>query len=303
MGAGLALVATKATSASVVIMFGAVIYAVGAGFASRTRDLAEGSRTTRFAEEAKRILHDIAEGVRQIAKRPAAALGVTSFLTLRTLISFASLVFALQAREILGGKSSNTAVIIAGLSAAAGAALGFVAAQVLKDRVPPPRLIVGAMIVAGAGMLALGGVKSTVGLSVVAFVAALAYFVGKISADTIMQQSLPDQYRGRGFSFFDVAYNLAWIIPAVVLFVAWTGDNARLLMIGAGVVFLLGALATAAWYRRLGRDAFVLPGEALPSSTGEADPVPAGERRSNGEVEVPATAAAAESDERAGEPS
>ena len=138
MGAGLALVATKATSASVVIMAGAVVYAVGAGFASRTRNLTEGSpHKVRFAEEAKRILHDIAEGVRQIAKRPAAALGVTSFLTLRTLISFASLVFALQARDILGGgDSSNTAVIIAGLAAAAGAGLGFVAAQVLKDRVP-----------------------------------------------------------------------------------------------------------------------------------------------------------------------
>ena len=124
MGAGIALVATKATSATVVIMVGAVVYAIGAGFASRTRNLAEGSRHTRFGEEARRILHDIAEGVRQIAKRPAAALGVTSFLTLRTLISFASLVFALQARAILGGGSSNTAVIIAGLAAAAGPGWG-----------------------------------------------------------------------------------------------------------------------------------------------------------------------------------
>src|SRR5439155_14135981 len=121
-------------------------------------------------------------------------LGVTTFLTLRSLVSFASLVFALQARQILGGRSGNAAVIVAGLAAAVGAALGFVVAQSLKERVPPARLIVAAMVVAGAGFVALGGVRSTVGLSVVAFVAALAYFLGKISADTIMQQALPDQY-------------------------------------------------------------------------------------------------------------
>ncbi len=260
-GAGMALVGTKLVSAGVVILGGAIVYGVGALFAARTSNLAEGSRTSRILEEAKRILHDIAEGVRQIRRRPPAALGVTSFLTLRTLISFGSLVFALQARAILGGKSSSTAVIIAGLAAALGAALGFVLAQMLKDRVAPPRLIVGAMLVAGIGFVALGGIRTTFGLSVVAFVAALSYFVGKISADTIMQQSLPDEYRGRGFSFFDVAYNLAWILPALVLFATWTTGRARLLMIAAGALFLLLGLVTSMWYRRLGPEAFDHPSE------------------------------------------
>jgi sugar phosphate permease len=288
VGAGIALVGTKATSAGVVIVAGAIVYAVGAAFASRTRDLAEGTRAVRLADEARRILRDIAEGVRQVGRRPAAALGVSTFVTLRTLVSFGSLVFALQARDILGGKSSNTALIIAGLAAAVGAGLGFVAAQVLKDRVPPPRLIVGAMVTAGVGFVTLGGVRSTIGLSVVAFVAALGYFVGKVSADTIMQQSLPDQYRGRGFSFFDVAYNLAWIAPALVLFAIWTAGRARALMIGAGVLFLLGAAVTAAWAKRLGRDAF-LPGPQEPGHRVEPQPAP-----DAGEPEAP---------ERAGTPS
>jgi Major Facilitator Superfamily len=266
VGAGIALVGTKVASAGVVIVLGAVVYGVGAAFAARTAGLSEGGRVSRFLEEARRILHDVGEGVRQIRRRPAASLGVTSFLTLRTLVSFGSLVFALQAREILGGSSGNSAVIVAGLAAAAGAALGFVVAQGLKDRVPPARLIVAAMLVAGAGFVALGGVRSMLGLSVVAFVAALAYFLGKISADTIMQQSLPDQYRGRGFSFFDVAYNLAWIVPALVLFALWGSGRARLLMVGAGTLFLLAAAGTAAWARRLG--------DQLPRPQREDDPAP-----------------------------
>ncbi|HEX9374688.1 MAG TPA: MFS transporter [Actinomycetota bacterium] len=253
-GAGIALVGTKATSAGAVIVVGAIVYGVGALFASRVGNLAEGTRTTRFMDEARRILRDIGEGIRQIRKRPAASLGVTSFLTLRTLVSFASLVFALQARDILGGKgnSSNAAVIVAGLAAAAGASLGFVLAQMLKDRTPPARLIVAAMGTAGVGFVLVGGVRSTLGLSVTAFVAALAYFIGKISADTIMQQTLPDQYRGRGFSFFDVAFNLAWIVPALILFATWSPGRARLLMRVAGAVFLGAALLVAAWAKRLG---------------------------------------------------
>ena len=95
------------------------------------------------------------------------------------------------------------------------------------------------------------GVISTLGLDVVAFVVSLGYFLGKISADTITQQALADRYRGRGFSFFDVAYNLAWIVPAIVLWALWTHVGPRVLQIGGGVVFLVAALVIGAWARRL----------------------------------------------------
>ena len=35
-----------------------------------------------------------------------------------------------------------------------------------------------------------------------------AFFLGKISADTIVQQAMPDDFRGRAFALFDIAYNL-----------------------------------------------------------------------------------------------
>ncbi|MDP9342845.1 MAG: MFS transporter [Actinomycetota bacterium] len=260
-GAGVALVGTKVTSASVVIVGGAIVYGVGALFAARTSNLAQGSRTTRFFREARRILRGIAEGLREVRKHPAAKLGLASFLSIRMLASFVGLIFALEVRQILGAGSNKTAVLIAGLAAAGGAALGFVAAQSLKDRVPPARLIVGAFVVAGTGTIAFGGVTKILGLSVVAFVAALGYFLGKISADTIMQQALADQYRGRGFSFFDIAYNLAWILPALVLYALWAPGRVRLLQIGAGLVFLASGAVVAVWSRRIASD-LEPPGES-----------------------------------------
>jgi Major Facilitator Superfamily len=253
-GAAVALVGTKIASAGLVVAGGACVYAVGAVVASRVASLEERKRTTRFGQEVRRILRNIRDGIREVGHRPPAKLGLFSFLTLRSLVSFVALVFALEVRQILGGGSSKQALLIAAAAGALGAALGFVAAQLLKDRVPPARLIVGSLLVAGAGTVAFGGFTKVLGLSVVAFVSALGYFLGKISADTIMQQSLPDQYRGRGFSFFDVAYNMAWIVPGVVLFALWSGGRAGALVIGAGVLFLTAAAVVAAWSKRLGAE-------------------------------------------------
>jgi sugar phosphate permease len=115
-----------------------------------------------------------------------------------------------------------------------------VLAQKLKDRVPPARLLVAAMCAVGGGAIAFGGVQTIAGYSALTFVGALGFFLGKISADTIMQQSLPDGFRGRGFSLFDIAYNLGWIVPALVLAVVWgDGANVRVILIGSGAVFLV----------------------------------------------------------------
>ena len=262
-GAAIALAGTKVASAGIVVAAGGCVYAIGALVGARVRHLEERTPSVRFAEELRRMLRDIREGIGQVGRRSPAKLGLSSFLTLRALVSFVALVFALEVRQILGGGSSKQALLIAAAAGALGAALGFVSAQLLKDRVPPARLIVGSMVVAGLGTVAFGGVTRLVGLSVVAFVAALAYFMGKISADTIMQQSLPDQYRGRGFSLFDVAYNLAWIVPALVLFALWSSGRAKMLVIGAGVLFLAAAFGVAWWARRIGPDLRALERERV----------------------------------------
>jgi MFS family permease len=251
IGAGIAFVGTAATNASLVIIVGALVYGVGALMGSRTESLETKRVAVRFWQEVRRILRDVWDGFQEVRRSAGARLGVTGFLTLRTLASYVALVFALEIRQLLGGNSSKKGIIIAGLAAAVGAALGFVVAEQFKSRIRPARLLVTAMLVAGAGVVLFGGVISTLGLAVVAFVVSLGYFLGKISADTITQQSLPDRYRGRGFSFFDIAYNLAWIASAVLLWALWTHVGARVLQIGAGILFLVAAVGISAMARRV----------------------------------------------------
>ena len=52
-----------------------------------------------------------------------------------------------------------------------------------------------------------------------------AFFVAKISADTIMQQAMPDDFRGRAFALFDIAYNLGFIVPALILSFVWVEND------------------------------------------------------------------------------
>jgi MFS family permease len=267
LGAGVAVVGTSVAPASALIVVGALVYGGGAFVASKVEHLAVERRTTRLSEEVRRVVRDIWEGLQEVRRRPGAGLGVFSFFALRFLTSFVALLFVLQVRDILGGDASKTSVYIAAATGALGAVLGFVLAQALKERMPPARLLVAAMTLAGGGIGVFGGFGGAVGLATVAFVAALAYFLGKVSVDTLVQQALADRYRGRGFSLFDVALNLAWIFPALILFLVWTEDNARVLTVVAGVAFLAVAFLVAGWARRIAPH--LRPPEELPAgSTG-----------------------------------
>lgn len=252
LGAAIAVVFTKAAPVYVPVILGAGVYAAGSLAASKIDHLASELRKTRVADEMKRVFRDVWDGLREVRRRPAAALGLSGFQAIRMeLVSFVGLVFALEARNILGGSADKTAVYIAGGTAAVGAAIGFMAAQRLKDRVPPERLLVVAMAGSGVGVIAFGGITTILGFSALAFVAAMGFFVGKISADTIVQRALPDNFRGRGFSLFDIAYNLGWIVPALVLFAVYSESRVRLILIASGVVFLGVTALVAAWARRI----------------------------------------------------
>jgi sugar phosphate permease len=136
--------------------------------------------------------------------------------------------------------------------------LGLIVAQGLKDRVAPIRLLLVSMALLGAGTLVFGGLVSVAGFAAMLFIGFFAFFLGKVSADTIVQQAMPDDFRGRAFALFDIAYNLGFIVPALVLSLVWVENDAgrtRVVLMASGAVFLLLTGVVAAWARRI-RDQF-----------------------------------------------
>jgi MFS family permease len=238
-----------------VVLVGAVVLGIGAFLARRLRHVeAEPHRTT-FGQEARVVVRTIVHGIREVAARPAAAVGLSGFQMLRYQFwGFGLFVFALYAKNLVeGGAESQVPTLLSGAFGLVGGVLGLLVAQTLKDRVAPVRLLLVSMTLLGVGTLVFGGMVSVVGFAVMLFVGFFSFFVGKVSADTIVQQAMPDGFRGRAFALFDVAYNLGFIVPALVLTFVWVEDDparTRLVLIASGAVFLVLTAAIGLWARR-----------------------------------------------------
>ena len=253
LGAGVAFGAGGALPSWIVVIVGGIALVVSAGVALKIQQMEVAKRATSFAQEAKRVVKDIAGGIREVASRPAAALGLSAFQMLRYQFwGFALGVFALYARSLVASGDADTVALgIVGGGGFVGGALGMVLAQRWKDRVPPVRLLLGSMALLGGSALVLGFWVSLAGFSLLLFAGFFSFFLGKISADTIMQQAMPDDFRGRAFALFDIAYNVGFIVPALILVLVWNDDRAGLLLVASGAVFLGLTALVSRWAKAI----------------------------------------------------
>ena len=252
LGAGLAFGFGALFPSWLVVVLGSATLVVASAVARRIRRLEVVPHTTTFLQEVRRVAGDVGRGVREVASRPPAAFGLSAFQMLRYQFwGFALMVFALYARSLVASGSADTLALgIVGGGGFLGGALGLVVAQRWKDTVPPARLLVGSMVALGAGTIVFGFLTSLAGFAALLFCGFAAFFLGKISADTIMQQSMPDDFRGRAFALFDIAYNLGFIIPALVLVAVWADERVRTILVGSGIVFLGLTVFVARWADR-----------------------------------------------------
>jgi hypothetical protein len=260
VGAGFAFGAGAALPAWLVVVGGGGVLIVAAIVAGQIERMEMAPHTATFAQEAKRVLKDVGAGIREVAGRGAAALGLSSFQMLRYQFwGFALGVFALYSTSLVrGGDVDVIALGIVGGGGFLGGALGLVLAQTYKDVIPPIRILLASMVLLGLGTVVFGALVTLPGFTALLFTGFFTFFLGKISADTIMQQAMPDDFRGRAFALFDVAYNLGFIIPALILSFVWVDDDpgrVRAILIASGVVFLGLTAVVGAWARRI-RDQF-----------------------------------------------
>ena len=260
LGAGVAFGFGAVLPSWLVVLGGAGVLVAAAFVARRIHRMESAPHEMTFGQEARRILHDIRAGLKEVASRPAGALGLASFQMIRYQFwGFTLFVFALYAKNLVeGGEADTLALGLVGGLGFVGGALGMVLAQKWKDTIPPVRLLLGSMALLGAGTVAFGWLVSLVGFAGLLFSGFFSFFVAKISADTIMQQAMPDDFRGRAFALFDIAYNLGFIVPALLLSFLWIEDDparVRVILLVSGVVFLALTALVTRWARSI-RDQF-----------------------------------------------
>lgn len=264
-GAGAALIVATALDADPIAFAGALVYALGVASAFFIRRTGSTREVSSFWVEVKGVLHQIWLGLRAVSRAPKAASSISTYFWLRLLWSFTLVGISFAARELV--ESDLAEVLLTGGAGAVGAVLGFLASQRLLARVRTTAyLVIASSSVAGIAVTVLGALQTRSSLALMTFCLGLGFFLGKISLDTMVQQALGDDFRGRAFSLYDIAYNLAWVIAAGVLKIAYTEARRGALIAAGGFVFLVGLALIAVWFRRAG----LLRAELRPTEVAEA---------------------------------
>jgi MFS family permease len=238
------------------VVFGAATLAVGAFVALGMRHAELKEHVTSLGQELARIVRTVIDGIKEVAARPPAAIGLSSFQMIRYQFwGFSLMTFALYAKNLVQGGDANTlSQVLSGVGGLVGGALGLIIAQKIKDRIPPIRVLLAAMTIMGASTLVFGAMVSTLGFALLLFCGFFSFFLGKIASDTITQQAMPDDFRGRAFALYDIAYNLGFIVPAFILSLIWVEGSAsrtRAILVVSGLIFLGLTALIAAWSRRI----------------------------------------------------
>lgn len=253
-GVGVAFIGKEVVGAEPLLLLGAIVYAVGALFALGIKRAEKGvHEKSTLGREAARVVRNIGEGLREVSRNPKAGAAITTYFWLRLLWSFSLVGVGLIARELLADDDLMVTALTGG-AGAVGAVLGFVLAKKSHERFRSiARVVIGSSVLAGGAVAVLGGLESKITLAAMAFFLGFGFFLAKISLDTMVQEALGDDFRGRAFSLYDIAYNLAWVLAAGAMKLAWPDDNEGGALIAiSGIVFLVGIALLGLWYKRAG---------------------------------------------------
>jgi MFS family permease len=262
------------------VLAGAGILVICAIVAMQMEHVEAAAHDTTFAQEAGQIIKNIWAGIKEVAGRAPAAIGLISFQMMRYQFwGFGLFVFALYAKNLVQGgidKAGTLSLVLSGLGGLLGGAIGLVVAQKMKDRIAPIRLLLFSMFLMGGSALVFGAMVSKLGFALMLFCGFFSFFLGKISSDTITQQAMPDDFRGRAFALYDIAYNLGFIVPAFILSAIWiegSSSRTRVILMVSGAVFIGLTFLVALWSRKVhdqfaSQDDIVSGGELVAGDVG-----------------------------------
>ncbi len=190
-----------------------------------------------MTDEIRRVAREFADGITRLARTPRAVGPITS-ITIDQFGQGIMLVLSLFVfRERYGeGVGSFSNLIGAG---GLGVLVGILTVGKLEERFAKERIVAGAFVVGGR-LPARRSRSHLTGLTVLfgSFAVGLTFAWKKIPVDTMVQEAIPDGYRGRVFAVYDVSYNLSRVIAAFVAIAMLRalGPEVSVALIGAAFV-------------------------------------------------------------------
>jgi MFS family permease len=198
--------------------------------------------------ELGKVVGDLRSGTRRLAATPTALGSIVSIsfdqflLGLVTVLSL--VVFKERFKEGVGSYGN---IIAAG---GAGVLMGTLTVGWLEPRLPKPWIVAVAFALAGVTCLAVAPAITGPTILLVSFVLGLTFSWRKIPVDTLVQETIPDRFRGRVFTLYDLAYSTARVAAALVAVVVVPHVSTAWLVAIVGAVYLLWTPVLPRWTSR-----------------------------------------------------
>ena len=200
-------------------------------------------------DELRRVLGEFGDGLTRLVHTPR-ALGPITTITLDQVgqgIVLVLSLFVFRDRFEAGVGSFSNLIGAGGI----GVLVGILTVGKLEERFAKERIVAGAFLAGGLVLLAVSMYVTGWSVLVASFAVGLTFAWKKIPVDTMVQEAVPDGYRGRVFAVYDVAYNLSRVIAsflAIPLLAAF-GEAGAVAIVG--LLFVLWSPVLPRWIGRI----------------------------------------------------
>lgn len=201
-----------------------------------------------LSDELARVLHDMRAGLRMLRGSYRAVYGLSSIaavqLLVGTMVGGLTYLFVADLDLGIGSATRLLAVLAVGLF------VGVVIVPVMAERIPHDRLIPISFLISATATLLASIDPTRIRSEAAAVFIGIAYAFAKIPVDTIVQEEMPDAFRGRAFAVYDMLFNVARVggVAIAALAFRW-GASSR----GVMLAIALGAYAAGGGFAVLER--------------------------------------------------
>ncbi len=199
-------------------------------------------------DELRRVAHEFADGASRLFHTPR-ALGPIVSITLdqmgQGIILVLSLFFFRE--QYKQGVASFSNLIGAG---GVGVLVGIFTVGKLEERFAKERIVAGSFAIGGLVLVALSLAITQWTVLLASFGVGLTFAWKKIPVDTLVQEAVPDGYRGRVFAVYDVSYNLSRVVAAFLAIPMLPALGEAWSVAVVGVAFVLWSPVLPRWIGR-----------------------------------------------------
>jgi MFS family permease len=249
LGLFLATQLADTVGSSALLAVAGILWPICALSASRLRRPFHASHPDRtLRADLGHVVAGLARGARRILATPA-ALGPMASLSLdQFLFGVITVVSVVVFREELGqGVASYGRILGAG---GVGLLVGMLTVPSLEDRMHKHRIVAASFALTGAVALLSSVHVSGPVILILAFTIGLTYPFRKVPSDTLIQQSMPDRYRGRVFALYDMAFSMPRVVAAAASVLIVPRLSTGWLVAAVGLVYLAWSPVLPWWIGR-----------------------------------------------------